>query len=471
MQSRRDQLQAYRFLTRRALAALVVGEPDVPEPPMRRLSLTTITGIMVAILVAAGFGVYGLIKPGSNTKLSSGTIYIERETGARFVLIDDKLHPTLNYTSAVLAAVTGEQQGKVAVKTVSASTLAHKPHDSTIGIDGVPDSLPRNTNRLVRSPWTVCSQVVAQQTDDNIAKVSVSVGDSAQTTPLPQPDDGVVVASPSSTQRYLLWHGERLEIASPVVARALNLQTGQPLLVGTAFLNALPQGPRLTVPSIPSAGQLGSSVGNTPTYVGQLVQIADDGSYLLVLSDGVVGVQPFEAALLQTLPLAGERRSPVRVKRSVALGLPTSPSGAQVLQQFANLPGSGLPQLPDAPAQAGGICVQFRENASLVLATPPGTAPSNGTRIDDSAQSKQGFADEVRVPAEKAALARSDNPKSATRFVIAAPGRKFAASALALNGLGYNAVTPVTLPDNLLLLIPSGPALDTDSARRPVSGS
>ena len=52
MQSRRDQLQAYKFLTRRALAALVVGEPDVPEAPMRRLSLTTLTGIMVAVLVA-----------------------------------------------------------------------------------------------------------------------------------------------------------------------------------------------------------------------------------------------------------------------------------------------------------------------------------------------------------------------------------------------------------------------------------
>ena len=470
MQSRRDQLQAYRFLNRRALAALVAGEPDAPEPPMRRLSLTTITGIMVAILVAAGFAAYGLIKPGSSTKLSTGTIYIERETGARFVLIDNTLHPTLNYTSAVLAAITGDQQGKVAVKTVGASTLAHKPHGSTIGIDGIPDSLPRNTNRLVRSPWTVCSQVVPQQTDNNVARVTVSVGDSAQSTALPQAEDGVVVTTPSSLQPYLLWHGERLQITSPVISRTLNLQTGQPLIVGTAFLNALPQGPALTVPSVPSAGTPVRTVPNTPTYVGQLIQITETGSYLLVLPDGVVPVRPIEAALLQTLPLAGERRSPVPVRRNIALGLPASASGAKVLQQFATLPGGGLPHVPDAPAQAGGVCVQFRENAPLVLATPPGTAPVNGTSVDDSAQSKRGLADDVRVPAEKAALVRPDS-SSATRFVIAAPGRKFAASTPALGGLGYDAETPVTLPEQLLLLIPTGPALDAATARLPVAGS
>jgi type VII secretion protein EccB len=470
VQSRRDQLQAYRFLTRRALAALVAGEPDVPEPPMRRLSLTTLTGVMVAIFVAAGFAAYGLIKPGAGTTLSTGTIYIERETGARFVLLGQDLHPTLNYPSAVLAAMTGDRQGKVAVKTVSASTLARKPHGAPIGIIGVPDSLPRSTNRLVRSPWTVCSRQIAAQIGDNRASVSVSVGDAGSAASLTA-DDAVVVATPRDRRPYLLWHGERLQIASPAIATALNLQGSQPLVVGTAFLNALPQGPMLTTPSIPSAGRPGLPVGTTSTYVGQLVQISDDDSYLLVLSDGVVSVTQVEAALLQTLPLAGQRRSPVRVSRATALGLPPSSSGADVLRQrFADLPGSNLPSVPDAPIRAGGVCVLFHENAPAVLATPPGTAPTNGTRIDDSVRSETGLADSVTVPAETAALAVPDNA-SATRFVIAAPGRKFAASQAVLDALGYESVTPVTLPAQLLLLIPSGPALDADAARLPPSGS
>jgi len=53
MQSRRDQLQAYRFLTRRAQAALLTGEPDTLEAPMRRLTTLTISGLLVAALVTS----------------------------------------------------------------------------------------------------------------------------------------------------------------------------------------------------------------------------------------------------------------------------------------------------------------------------------------------------------------------------------------------------------------------------------
>src|SRR5438874_8458277 len=104
MQSRRDQLHAYRFLTRRAVSAVVTGDPDVAESPMRRLSLTTISGVMIAIVVAAGAYVVGLLKPGStNGWKNPGTIIVERETGARYILDSHgKLVPTLNYPSAVL---------------------------------------------------------------------------------------------------------------------------------------------------------------------------------------------------------------------------------------------------------------------------------------------------------------------------------------------------------------------------------
>lgn len=81
MPTRRDQLHAYRFLTRRALAALVTGEPDAVEPPMRRLTVTTMSGFMVAVLVAAGFAVYGVVKPSAGTSWKEpGAVVVERET-------------------------------------------------------------------------------------------------------------------------------------------------------------------------------------------------------------------------------------------------------------------------------------------------------------------------------------------------------------------------------------------------------
>lgn len=462
VQSRRDQLQAYRFLTRRALAALVTGEPDIPEPPMRRLSVTTITGIMVAILVAAGFAVFGLIRPGSNTKIKAGTIYIERDTGAQFVLLDDgKLHPTLNYTSAVLAV---GKQGKVATKTVSAGALSHDPHGVTVGISGVPQSLPRSTGRLVRSPWTVCSQVQQQGAGSNQARVAVTVGGTAGAAPLAA-DDGVVVSTPTNDQPYLLWRGQRLAIASQGIATALGLQTGSPLIVGSSLLNALPQGPSLATPSVPDAGQPGPTVGKTQTLVGELVKVTDDNSFLVVLRDGLARVTAVEADLLQTMTVEGQLRSPLPASLASVLQVQKSANATAVLQQFNGLP-SNVPAVPDTLAQAGGMCVVFHENGPLALAVPPGTAPAGNGHISESAQSSQGVADEVDVPSEQAAVVGPSNG-AATRFVVAAPGRKFAASPDALASLGYGSVSPVLMPSQFLLLVPTGPALDPDAARRP----
>jgi type VII secretion protein EccB len=467
VQSRRDQLQAYKFLTRRALAALVTGEPDVPEAPMRRLSVTTATGIMVAILVAAGFAVFGLLRPGSNTKIEAGTIYIERETGAQFVLLDDgQLHPTLNYTSAVLAV--GKQQGKVGTKTVSAGALSHKKHGATVGISGVPQSLPRSTGRLVREPWSVCSQITEQGASNNKATVTVTVGDTAGATPLP-PDDGVVVTTPGVNQpSYLLWHGRRLKIGTSEIGTALRLQTGNALIVGSSLLNALPQGPSLATPTVPDAGQPGPTVGNTPTLVGQLVEVTDDHTFQVVLRDGLTSVNPVAVSLLRTLRIGGQLRNPIQARvRDV---LPAQSKNPQpFLQQFAGLP-PDTPPVPDSPAQAGGACVVFHENAPLSLSVPPGTAPTNGGSVGESPQSALGVADVVNVPAEKAAVVMSDNG-AAARFVIAAPGRKFAANAGALASLGYGSITPVTMPSQLLLLVPNGPALDSAAAQHPVVGS
>jgi type VII secretion protein EccB len=464
VQSRRDQLQAYKFLTRRALAALVTGEPDTPEPPMRRLSVMTVGGIMVAILVAAGFALFGLIRPGTSTKIEAGTIYIERDTGAQFVLLDDgRLHPTLNYTSAVLAV---GQHGKVAVKTVSSGALSRKPHGATIGISAVPQSLPRSTGQLVRTPWTVCSQVLEEGAGDNQARVAVAVGGTAGASPL-APDAAVVVSTPAGSQPYLLWHGQRLEISSADIATALGVQTSNSLVVGSSLLNALPEGPPLATPSVPGTGRPGPTVGNAPTLVGQLVEVTDDHSFQVVLSDGLAKVTTVEADLLRTLRVGGHLRDPVPASLASVLQARKSASPEAVLQQFDGLP-SQMPATPDTPAQAGGVCAMFEGNGAPRLAVPPGTASVDSGRIGESAQSRQGVADTVDVPAEKAAVVIADNG-AAARFVIAQPGRKFAASADALANLGYGSIEPVRLPSQLLLLVPRGPALDANAARRPVA--
>jgi len=52
MQSKRDQVQAHRFLVNRLSAAILQGEPDAPSTPMRRFSLGTFGGAILGHLRA-----------------------------------------------------------------------------------------------------------------------------------------------------------------------------------------------------------------------------------------------------------------------------------------------------------------------------------------------------------------------------------------------------------------------------------
>ena len=63
MQDRKVLLQAHQLMTRRASLALLCGEPDSPNQPLRRMNTATITSIMVGVIAAAVVGVLGLLAP------------------------------------------------------------------------------------------------------------------------------------------------------------------------------------------------------------------------------------------------------------------------------------------------------------------------------------------------------------------------------------------------------------------------
>src|ERR1043165_6086428 len=107
MRSRKEQVQAHRFVTHRLVSALLMGDPESTETPMRRIGFAVFGSVMVCVLIAAGFGVFGLLKPGGGTP-TVGKIIIEEETGVRYLYRDlgdgspAKLHPVVNYASARL---------------------------------------------------------------------------------------------------------------------------------------------------------------------------------------------------------------------------------------------------------------------------------------------------------------------------------------------------------------------------------
>lgn len=470
MQTRRDQLQAYRFQNRRALAALVTGEPNVVEAPMRRLTVTTLSGIMIAILVAAGFAVFGLIKPAGNDDWkANGAVIIENETAAIYVRINGVLHPVTNYPSAVLA-VSGNQQAKIVH--VDRSVLNGQKHGSLIGIQQLPTSLPAASG-LVTAPFTLCSRTQAGTGTTLTTKVSVEIGDNLGAKALPA-GDAVVVRSAGDGTYYLIAGGRRLTIESPQVATSLQLNTSQVVTVGTAFLDGVPAGTPLRTPAVAGAGtRYPTAIAGRPVSVGRLLHDTDDERYLLVLPDGVAELTAVQARLLETLPLPPSQAvaAPVDVTRSDVIDLPQSKKAwPAVAQQFAGLP-TGVPRTNDTPRQNGGLCALYRGDAATpTLAVPASRLPSFSLpQVSQSVQSARGTADSVAVSGGKAALVRSSD-HSATTFLVAEPGKRYAAATpQVLPAFGYGDVKPTTVPAQLLALIPVGKALDPLAARTPVS--
>lgn len=62
MQTQRDHVHAYAFQAGRLSAALLSGEAAYLEAPARRAKLGLVLGLIVALLIGAGFFLYGLIR-------------------------------------------------------------------------------------------------------------------------------------------------------------------------------------------------------------------------------------------------------------------------------------------------------------------------------------------------------------------------------------------------------------------------
>ena len=140
MQSRKDLFQAHRLMTQRASLALLRGEPDIPDQPLRRLNVATFSGVLVAVIVCVLFGMWGLLgHGGSALKQQPGLLVIDQQTGNSYVFCQrDKLCPVLNYASARLAL----QSPSVTQQTVSQASLTKFARGPLIGIPGLPQPLP-----------------------------------------------------------------------------------------------------------------------------------------------------------------------------------------------------------------------------------------------------------------------------------------------------------------------------------------
>jgi type VII secretion protein EccB len=319
--STRTQVTGYQFLARRTAMALTRWRVRMEIEPGRRQTLAVVASVSAAGVVCLGALLYSFISPSG--ALNESPIIADRDSGALYVKVGDKLYPALNLASARLIAGRADNPHKV-----RGSQIAEQPHGPLVGIPGAPSEF--SPTSPATSSWLVCDSVAPKAGLGAPSPVTVTVIDGT-------PDltgrrhvlsgsDAVVLKYEKDT--YVIRQGRRSRIDS--VNRAVLLPLGltpenvsQARPMSRALYDALPVGPELSVPKVPDAGKPAGFAG-APGAVGTVIvtpQISGPQQYSVVLPEGVQTVNAVVAQILQNAEFS-TRTAPVTVAPASLANMP-----------------------------------------------------------------------------------------------------------------------------------------------------
>jgi type VII secretion protein EccB len=470
MQTRKDLLQAHRLMTQRAAQALMLGEPDSPELPLRRINVASFIGVMVAILVAAGFGIVGLLNGGGGAQglEQPGTLIIEKETGARYVWCVQgirKLCPVANYTSAKLLSDSGQDKQRL----VSRNSLAKFPRGTTLGIPGAPDTLP-DPKKLVKMPWSACVRAADLPSAGHTSLVTLTAGKDIGGQPIAGNQAIIVQAA---GQPWVIWRNKRMAVAPNVLPALASTSLAQTPQVAGKWLNAVPQGSDFKAPLIPNVGQTVAGPQG-PARAGRLFTVANvsgsTSALYVLLPDGLARINDIEARLLRADPAinhaVGGSVGPTRLSPDVFQQAPQHNGDISNRDLQGTMP-TFLPYTDTSPLCATYSDPTGNAGARVTLGATQPPRP-------DTANGGANLADQLDFPPGGAALAgvlpSQGKAVAVNTFFLVTEGRRFAlASRDIAQKLGYDLPhDAVQVPAGVVSLIPAGPTLDPNVARNPI---
>ena len=434
------------------VSALLTGDPENQDLPMRRLGMAIFGSAMLAAIIFAAVAVYGVYNPGGGS-LSDDTLVIERETGARFVYTGGTLFPVANYASARL--VLGEPSPKL--QTVSQATLRGRPRGPMLGIAGAPDALP-NPGALVGLPWSVCGAPTVNGGSSTQLMVGRQLAGGAELG-----EQSLLVSAGSD--RFLIWHNRRLQIRDNTVLAALQLSPARAVPVSPVVLNAITAGPSLQPPNVDNSGTSSGRVidGRTAT-IGSVYNAR--GQYYVLLTDGFAPINEVTKSLLTATTAA----APPEITPSQV--------GAQLSAKRVEPEGwpSTLPDLVDTPTASTVLCATYRGgDAKAQVTVEFFRQVPDGLPVSAAAGATQRgvrTADRVVVDGGHGAIVQTLPVAGATSsgttvYLVTDEGIKYGLAPGQVNTqsvLGYEGVTPALIPADLLALVPTGPVLDATAA-------
>lgn len=473
MASKRDQLQSYQFVLQRMMHAVVLRETDPEHPPFRRGIIAMVGGIVLAVLALAAVGVYGQVSPGGKKSWQAGDrVIVEKETGTRYVYVNEVLYPTANYVSALLLMKKYSKPVMVAQK-----SLLGVPRGPRVGIADAPDSLPAK-NRLLAGGWSLCSQPTVDAAGSKAVRSVLLVGqepDAAQ----PVNDAALLVIAPDG-HGYFIWRGFRhvvQEAATVTAALALDTESWQQ--VSQAWLDLIPSGPPLAPIAVPQAGTPSKLM--RPGRVGALYVVqtsTGQGQYYLLTSDRLLPISAFQYDVQRSA--AATRKAypgvmPEAIPLDSAVVARLSGEGRAAPDTDAALP-STRPQFARTQSATDSVCALFPGGGFQPRFAIAAGLPAAGESGVTAGRGPGGLplADLVVVPPGHGAVVES----------MAAPGQPAGSGALSfvsdlgrryqlanrdvLGILGYEQPPVIRLPSELVSRIPAGHPLEPRAAMAPL---
>ena len=288
------QVNGYRFLLRRLEHALIRRDVRMLHDPMRSQFRSLVVGLVLALLVLAGFGVYGLIKPQGT--VGNSKIIVSKTAGAMYVVVDGRLHPVLNLASARLISGSDESPKSIAEK-----KLTGYPRGPLLGIPGAPPALP-GPQSADTSQWTVCDTVSGDAAVTTViaGEPELETGSGRRLRAMP-PWSPPVTTPISSTKA-----SGPVDTGSVPVQRALGIDGAPVRTVSPGLLNSVPEVEPIVVPSISGAGKP-SALGDDIS-VGTVIKVtglSGATTYYVALARGVQQVGEVAAEVIRQADTAG----------------------------------------------------------------------------------------------------------------------------------------------------------------------
>ena len=511
MASRRDELNAYTFARRRLVGQFLQPNPNGTEEGWPRPLRAVVPGAIVATVILAAFGAWGMFKPTApqGWDKPGENIIISSKSTTRYVILttDGKtqLHPVLNMSSAKLLLT--PDKGKVINVDESVLDNGKIPHGPTLGIPYAPDRLPDADEAGSKKRWVVCERpgeggraiqkaafILAQRDMDRTEGAERLRGGELMYVQGPGPD----------RTRYVVDAGG---MAYPVQNDELLLRTvvgegREPQRVSAGWLATLHKGDTIAFPKIPDTPGANAGIqGQLPdeaNKVGMVLE-APSGTRMqkyVVLRGRIAPVSDFMAKLLlssKELTSLGQASRAMPV--SAGSFTPGAPFGAD----------KTWPQQEPEPVNSAStdegsrntVCNILRDvdedNGATTLSTwagknfpatlPTGSSsayvtPGSGQffRQFTGSSTRSGFFFLVTDTGLRYAM-QSNGDSETDDAGIGSSGstterREQREAALqeaqqAQNRLGYKDVTPAPIPAAWSAFLPTGPRLSTGAARQP----